>query len=214
MFERIWKFVAWFTLLFIGLFLIHVFTTPMSISGSGAGTGIFAYLFQAHFLLDNQLANGHSILGSINIEGRSESRFQLWGQMSPRYNELQMDWLIYGEKRSEGQAVIDLEQMVLQQDGRKVPLTHDSISRLIDVTNSSGGSNPVVNGLMDFFLAAHDGTLPSPRHHSHSLPGPLSGRISHFAHGPMIRPLEFIWIIAWVIYGLAKLFLRRSKLAA
>ena len=210
MFRRIWKFAAWVTVLIVVLLLIHVLTFTLAWAGSGAGTGIFSYWFRARFPLDHELENGHIILGSVNVEGRVEPRFKVWGHMSPRYHKVQIDWLLFGDNGTEGHAAVDLDQMLLHHDGHAVLLTADSIGSLIGVSNSN--NNSIVTGLIQFFQSAREGTLPLPSHHGQSLTESLPGRIQHFAMGPAIRPLELLWVIAWSMVGLARFFTRQRIL--
>jgi hypothetical protein len=212
MFRRIRQFAAWVTELIVVFLLIDALTFSLAWAGSGAGTGIFSYWFRARFRVDQGLENGHTIYGSVNVEGRVEPRFKVWGHMSPRYHEVQIDWQLFGDKGSEGQAVVDLDQMLLHHDGHTVLLTADSLGSLVGLSNSNDNNNAIVTGLIQFFQSAREGTLPLPNHHGHSLPEPLPGRMQHFAMGPAIRPLGLFWVFAWSIVGLSRSFTRQRIL--
>ena len=211
MFRRIREFAAWVTVLIVVLLLIHALTFTLAWAGSGAGTGIFSYWFRAWFPLHLELETGHTVHGSVNVEGWVKPQFKVWGHVSPRYHKVQIDWLLFGEMGTEGQAAVDLDQMLLHHDGHTVLLTTDTIGSLVGVSNSD--DNSIVNGLIQFFQSAREGTLPLPSHHGHSLPEPLPGRMQHFAMGPAIRPLELLWVFSWSIAGLARFFTRERILA-
>ncbi len=210
MFRRIRNFAAWLVVLIGGLLVIHVLTFSLAWSGSGAGTGIFSYKFRARFHPDYETENGRSIFGSVNVEGSVEPRFKVWGHMSPRYREVEIEWLIFDDSESAGKAVVDLDQMQIDQDGYAVPLTPDDIGKLIGLNDPN--SNAVVTALLQFLHSAREGTLPVPNHHGHSLPEPLPGRIHHFAIGPAIRPLGLVWVLMWSVAGLIRLFPRQRSL--
>jgi hypothetical protein len=205
-FSRIRKFAAWLTVLIVVLLLIHVLTFTLAWAGSGAGTGVFSYWFRARFQLDHEFESGRTLLGSIKVEGRVETRFKVWGHISPKYHELQMDWFLYGDDGSEGQAVVDLDQMQITHDGHAVPLTVDNLCSLVGVPDSSKDENANITTLVQFFQSAHEGTLPVPNHHGHSLPEPLPDRMQHFATGPAVRPPELIWVVIWSLFGLVRSF--------
>ena len=209
MVRRIRKLAAWLSVLIVVLFLIHVLTFTLAWGGSGAGTGVFSYYFRARFQLDHESDNGRTMLGSVNVEGRVEPRFMMWGHVSPQYREAEMDWLLFGDGGNEGHAVVDLDHMQIAHDGHTVPLTAEHVCSLFGVSGSNDGEQALSSALVQFFQSARDGSLPLPNHHGHSLPDPLPGRMQHFAIGPAIRPLELFWVVAWSIAGLCQLFTRQ-----
>jgi len=214
MFRRIRQFAVWLSALVVVLLLIHFVTFSLAWAGSGAGTGVFSYQFRARFQLDHKSDNGRTTLGSVNVEGRVEPRFKVWGHKSPRYHEVQVDWLLFGDEASEGKAVVDLDSMLIAHDGHVVPVTADSICSVIGVPHPSDDEEAIITVLVRFIQSAREGTLPVPNHHGHSLPEPLPGRMQHFALGHAIRPLELHWVVTWSVWGLVRIFMPQRTAVA
>lgn len=202
MLKRIRKLGAWLTILLVVLFLISALIFNMGLAGSGAGTGVFSYWFRARFQVWPDTENSPAISGSVNVEGNAEPRFMVWGHASPRYRKLEIDWVIFRDGESKGQAVIDLNEMQILHGTQNSPLNADSLCSLIGLTNTTNGEGLMVTTLIDFLESAREGTLPPPNHHGYSLPKPLPGKMQHFATGFSLRPLELAWVGAWSIFGL------------
>lgn len=209
MLRRTRTFAIWLAVLIVVYLLIDLLTFSLAWMGSGEGTGILTYRFvtRLHFHYENEA--GRNEFGTVNVEGRTEPRFMLWGHVSPQYHHVQIDWAAFGDLGCEGNAVINLREMTIDRDGETVPLTPNGLGSLIGVRNPGDNSDGVVDALIQFLLSARDGTLPVPRHHGYSLPEPLSGSMHHFALGPAIRPLELLWVAAWSAVGFSRLFTRR-----
>ncbi len=207
--KRIGSFVVWLAVLFAGLFLISNLTWNMAMAGAGTGTGVFSYHFSARFNLSPDSPDDFPV-GSVNVEGDADRRFALWGQYSPEYQQVKIDWrLLLAQESDEGQAVADLDEMQLHHENEIQPLNLKSLSTLLGVGDEPESN--VVAELYAFLESARDGTLPVPSHHSYSFSDPLRGTMQHFASDPFIRPVELAWVIAWCGFGVTALIKRSSS---
>jgi hypothetical protein len=108
----------------------------------------------------------------------------------------------------QGRAVLDLKQMAIVKSNKTISVDEQSLSALLGFSATNPRDAERVATLLRFLQSARDGTLPPPNHHGHELPEPLSGYLQHFASGTSIPPLQLIWMLAWMAFGLSRLLLR------
>jgi hypothetical protein len=196
------KFVGWLVVLLVGLFLISTLTFHTGLAGSGAGTGVFSHSFRARFDIRPEFDEGSSKSGSMIVEARHPARLMLWGHASPKYRHAKIEWFLFREEESIGNATIDLEKLQIARSGKVMPLDTKNLLNLFEISDATAQDRLMVGTLAEFLQAAKDGDLPRPNHHGHSLPKPLPGRMQHFATGFSLSPLELTWVIVWSGFGL------------
>lgn len=202
MVKRIGQFVAWLTVLVVILGMISAFTWNTGLAGSGLGTGVFSYHLNARIQLWHDDENAYS--GTVTVVGKAAARFMTWGRVSPKYRKVEIDWAIFRNGQSTGQAIIDLEHNQIFHDGRTFPLNPDALCNLVGIPNETETESAICTALDAFLQSARDGTLPKPNHHSYSLAKPLEGRLQHGATGFSLRPLELVWVAVWSIFGVSR----------
>nr|CAP47706.1 putative integron gene cassette protein [uncultured bacterium] len=168
----------------------------------GAGTGFFSHLFVARCDFCPELDESTSTWGSITVKATRPAQPMLWGHVSPKYSHAKIEWSLFHEKESNGNATIDLEQMQITRNGEVTSLDAENLSHLLGIFDATDHEIVRVETLFDFLQAAKNGDLPRPNHHGHSLPVLLPGHMQHFATGFSLRPLELAWVVGWSGLGI------------
>lgn len=197
----------WLAVLLLVLFGISTVTYHTGLPGSGAGTGVFSYWFRAQFHIDPDYDDFESSAsGTITIEGSAPPRFMAWGHASPKYRSVEIDWFLWREEESVGEAVVDLDASLITGSGDSAPLDARSLATLFEITDPVEQDDLLFAKMLEFLDAAKEGKLPRPNHHGHSLPEPFPGRMQHFASGVSLRPLGLLWVICWSAFGIVRVF--------
>ena len=196
------RIALWTALLLGGAKLVSVVTFNTGLAGSGAGVGAFAYWFQCK-LEPDPIYHGQdkSVGGLITIEGRAPSRFKFDGGISPAYEKVSLEWILYSggaTGRSEGQVDIDLRENRIRKDGEPLPLEPSSLARVLAIDDSPANA-VFLTALFDFLTDCRSGNIPRPRHHPYSFEDPIEGQMQHFAMGPSIRYPVIIWFSIWLV---------------
>lgn len=209
MVHRLTQFGKWLSVFVIGLVCIFVLTSTMPGGGSGAGTGRFSYWFGAFFHVEPEASSNN--FGSLRVEGNAAPRFLLWGNVSPAYKAVELEWEMFQVHEHKGRATLDLDQMTMVVGNKTTDIDEKSLSALIGFPTANPHDAEQVATLLRFLHAAGDGTLPPPNHHGHELSEPLPGHMQHFASGIFIPALQLFWIIGWSAVGIGGLLLRRRS---
>lgn len=187
-------------------------TLHTGIAGSGAGIGSFSYQFECTLEPDSvHVGETRSVGGVIIIRGSAPRRFKFHGGVSPVYDQVTLQWMLYfvgASGRSEGYARVDLLANEIRTGGKAFPLEQSGMARALGIDNPQ--SNCVfLDALFDFLNDCKSGDIPRPGHHPRRIEGPVEGDLVHVASGSMIRYPVVIWFGICLVLVVAACLLPR-----
>jgi hypothetical protein len=205
----------WIFLLLGGALLVSTATYNTGLPGSGAGVGRFSYWFRYTLEPHTNEVLDDGLRGLVTIEGRAPGRFLADGGRSPKYQEVNMEWMMFSGVLgggTEGTCAVDLSKNQIVAGANRLPLERGSLRSLFGVEVNSDQSDQFLDDLQSKLEAAASGTMPRPRHHTYYFEElPTRGKLQHFALGFSVRSPVLVWGCIWLLLVITTITIKKAN---